>query len=359
MQKAISGRDNYVFHATSALFKRKKSLILRLARLYCIYMLTKKSPLRLLDVAITSRCQYRCPHCYPESFYKNTRCELSVEEIVDLVKQAQRMGIVQVNFQGGEPTLDLDRLEAIVSSIHPAKYYVSLSSNGFRHSSDDLLRIREMGVDKIAISLHSGIAEEHDCFVGYDGAYEKVFCCLENARAVGLEATLAATITRDTVRTPGFLKVVEICVALGIILDINVAIPVGRWSGMTEVLLNVEDYRWLDLLNREHPNIRRDLHPHLFRKGCLAGKELLYVNVYGDVLACPFLHFSAGNIRDQRLMDIRRHILEERWFANYNRQCLACENEEFMMKYMTKIFESHTLPLPFDEVFGSNRSFSE
>lgn len=352
LQKYLSRYDNYMFHATTTLFKRKIGLLPPLLKLYCIYLFTKRSPLRLLDIAITRQCQYRCPHCYPEGFYKKKNTELSVEEIINTVRQGQEMGIVQFNFQGGEPTLDLDRLEHIVSSINPERHYISLSSNGFRHTREDLRRIRKMGVDKIALSLHSGIPEEHNNFVGSPKAYDKVISGLAACKAVGLEATLASTVTRDTVRSDGFSKVVELCLRLGIILDVNVAMPAGRWAGMTESLLRSEDYAWLAKLNHKHPNIRRDLHPHLFRKGCPAGKELLYINVYGDVLACPFLHFSPGNIRRHPLADLQARILSVPWFAEYNPQCLACENEEFLFNYMEKTFNSASLPLSFSEFFA-------
>lgn len=355
-KKAFTRRDAYLYHASVKRLLRKPVLILRLIRLYATYMLTDRSPLRILDTAITAKCQYACPHCYPESFYENGKQPLTVEEMGQVMKQARAMGAMQFNFQGGEPTLDLDRLERIIAQAKPWQSYISLSSNGYRHKLDDLKRLRAMGVDKIGYSLHSGIPEEHDAFVGCKGAYDKVIDCLHNAPKAGLEVTLALVVSRDTVRSEGIAKVMDICIEHDIILDVNLGAPVGRWCGAEDVLLRPEDIEWLDEVNRKHPNIRRDVHPHLFRKGCPAAKEILYVNVFGDVLACSFLHFSLGNIRTHSLEDMRRKALSNDWFADHHPRCLAAEDKEFFDTYMSKLFEAEDAPIPWEKVLDNKNS---
>jgi MoaA/NifB/PqqE/SkfB family radical SAM enzyme len=334
---------------------RKPRLAAKLIGLYSTYLFTKRNRVRLLDIAITKACQYSCPHCYPDEFYDSEKKPLTVDEIVDAVKQGQAMGMVQFNFQGGEPTLNLDRLESLVSRCDPWGHYISLSSNAYRHKKEDLKKIFDMGIDKLALSLHSGIPAEHDAFVGSEGAYDKVMECIANSRKVGLETSLAIVITRDNVRSEGVTKVIDLCIRDNLLLDINVAMPVGKWSGKEQYVLDEEDYLYLDELNCRYPNIRRDIHPHLFRKGCLAAKELVYINVYGEVLTCPFLHFSLGNIREQKLKDMHAKALTNKWFSEHYPKCLACEDEEFFDKYMSKIFECKNPPVEWDKVFSEDK----
>lgn len=352
LKTAFSRRDAYLYHASWARLMRKPGLVARLVRLYATYLLTSKSPLRLLDMAITASCQYRCPHCYPDRFYEDGRTPMSVEDMGRIMARARELGVVQFNFQGGEPTLDLDRLEAIVALAEPPRSYISLSSNGYRHKLEDLQRIRSMGVDKIAYSLHSGIPAEHDAFVGSEGAYHRVLTCLDNAPRAGLEATLAMVVSRENIRSEGVAKVMELCIKREIILDVNIGAPVGRWMGDEDVLLSEADFRWLDEVNRKHPNIRRDLHPHLFRTGCLAAKEILYVNVFGEVLTCPFLHFSLGNARTADLKQMRDTALANPWFATHHPKCLAAEDPEFFRKHMSQVFQAKSVPVPWSETLG-------
>lgn len=345
--------DNYVHHASLSLLARKPRLISKLIRLYGTYMLSSRTDLRIVDLALTKACPYRCPHCYPEDFYNEDKTPLSVEEIHAVMRQAGCMGVVQFNFQGGEPTVDLDRLEKVLAGINPWGHYVTLSTNGFRHKPDELQRIYSMGVDKIAVSLHSGFPEEHDTFVGFVGAYNRVMDCLVHGPEAGLEVTLSLVVSRNTIRSKGIRKVINLCIEKGIILDINIATPVGRWSGLKEVLPKDEDLEWLDKLNHKHTNIRRDIHPHLFRTGCPAAKEVLYVDLFGDVLACPFLHFSLGNVRTDSLEEMRNKALTNTLFANHHPCCLATEDSTFIEKYMTKTFTAVHTPILWEEAFGA------
>ncbi len=355
LKTTLSRKDGYLYHAGIKLLCRKPHLVLKLLRLYSAYMLTNRNPIRTLDIGITKDCQYDCPHCYPDRFYEEKRKPLSVSEIVGVVKEGAGLGIVQFNFQGGEPTIDLDRLERIVSGSNPWSSYISLSSNGFRHKIADLKRIYDMGVDKLALSLHSGISEEHDAFVGSEGSHQRVLECYENSKKVGIEATLAIVLSHDNIRSEGVSQVIDMCISKNIILDINVAMPAGRWSGVTQNLLDEADYKYIDDLNRKHPNIRRDLHAHLFRKGCPAAKEFLYINVYGEVLTCPFLHISLGNVRDSGLRVLQSKALDNKWFNYHHPKCLACEDTEFLDKYIYKTFQSDETPLDWDTVFSCDK----
>ena len=78
------------------------------------------------------------------------------------------------------------------------------------------------------------------------------------------------------------------------------------------------------------------------------------MNVYGDVLTCPFLHLSVGNVRDSKLKDLHARALANRWFNHHHPRCLACEDKEFFERYVSKTFQSDRTPLSWDEVFGDN-----
>lgn len=349
--KKIYNIDNYLYHASAKLFKRKPRLLPGLSRLYALYCFTKKNPLRLVDIAITSKCQYNCPHCYPEGFYDKNKKELTPAKIAEIAQEAKELGVIQLNFQGGEPTLDLDRLQHIVTSVDPYSLYISLSTNGFRSKKSDLKRIYEFGVDKLSISLHSGLSEEHDMFVGWQGAFKNALLCAKNSRSAGLEVTFALVVTKDTVRSEGVRKVIDLCIKQKNILDINVAMPVGRWVGRNDVLLKDEDYRWLKRLNKQYPNIRRDLHPHLFREGCLAAKEIMYINVYGEVFTCPFIHFKLGNAGETPLKKLREKALKSKWFSIHQPKCLACEDKEFLQEYVSRNIQTRNSEITQDDFF--------
>ena len=57
-----------------------------------------------------------------------------------------------------------------------------------------------------------------------------------------------------------------------------------------------DDLDYIDRLTEQSPYIRTDFQANLVSYGCGAAKEILYLTPYGDVLVCPFMHISFGNI---------------------------------------------------------------
>jgi len=76
------------------------------------------------------------------------------------------------------------------------------------------------------------------------------------------------------------------------------------------------------------------------RTGCGAVKEILYFTPYGDVLACPFLHFSLGNVFEEDLDTIQRRALRNPYFALYYPVCLAAEHRDFIERYLGSFYDS-------------------
>ncbi len=75
-------------------------------------------PVLNLRVSVTQRCNLHCSYCHREGQEKtveNKVVEMSVDEIVRLVKIAVRMGMNRVKLTGGEPLVRNDILEIVES----------------------------------------------------------------------------------------------------------------------------------------------------------------------------------------------------------------------------------------------------
>ncbi|MCJ8279212.1 MAG: radical SAM protein, partial [Rivularia sp. ALOHA_DT_140] len=78
--------------------------------------MTDNRPLTLI-AELTYRCPLRCPYCsnpvnYGESNYRQ---ELATQYWLDAIRQAAKLGILQLGFTGGEPLLRKD-LEVMVET---------------------------------------------------------------------------------------------------------------------------------------------------------------------------------------------------------------------------------------------------
>jgi MoaA/NifB/PqqE/SkfB family radical SAM enzyme len=246
-------------------------------------------------------------------------------------------GVFHFALQGGEPFLHPD-LDGLIGACSPSMSYITLVSNGAMVTETMLRRVHALGVDKIAVSIDSFFNAEHDKFRGLEGCRERAIETLKAARGIGLDTAIAVTVLNDTLHTDSVQKLLEYAAAQRINVEINIPQPIGNWDGRMDLILTDENFEYINGLHKKTPRIRRDLYPHIGRSGCPAVKESLYMNVYGDIFPCVYMHISIGNIRRHTLRDIRLNALSVREFAEYIPKCIAGEDREFIRKYVSQGF---------------------
>jgi MoaA/NifB/PqqE/SkfB family radical SAM enzyme len=325
---------------STRLLRRKPRFFLRVARHLLVNLLyRRKTFLRSMVVMINTECNCACRHCFAKSFENDPfhREKLTTAEIKAALGEMVRNGVFHFALQGGEPFLHPD-LDELIGACSPSLSYITLVSNGAMVTEEMLRRVHSLGVDKIAISIDSYFDAEHDAFRGLEGCRERAVRTLQAARNIGLDIAIAVTVLNDTLHTDSVQKLLDYAVANRINVEINIPQPVGNWDGRTDLILTDENFAYINNLHKQTPRIRRDLYPHIGRSGCPAGKESLYMNVYGDIFPCVYMHISIGNIREHTLKDIRRNALAVPEFADYMPRCLAGEDREFIRTYVSQGF---------------------
>ena len=78
--------------------------------------------------------------------------------------------------------------------------------------------------------------------------------------------------------------------------------------------MTVDDLDYIRKLTEESPYIRTDFEANFRHIGCGAVKEILYLTPYGDVYACPFIHRSLGDAREESIKEIRDRALENKYY---------------------------------------------
>ena len=319
----------YILNFSYAFRPRKPLLTLRLVATFLGIFFRNKRPLRYVDLAIGYACNLLCEHCFANGLKRNGRRTLTPVEYGAIVKQAMALGAVNFSFQGGEPTLYPELLEFIRHSS-PERNLISVTTNATLLDRRSLAELKKAGVDILTISLDSAVAEEHDRFRGVPGTFAKVMETIRLARAMGFKITLGGVVSSQNIRSAGLVQLIEFAHKLGVIIFLALATPVGEWAGKEEVILAKADHEHLAGLLKRYPLLRTDFEANFVHHGCGAVKEILYLTPYGDVLACPFLHMSLGNVFEAPLADIRDRALEHPSLAAYAKVCLAAEDPEFM-----------------------------
>ncbi len=110
-----------------------------------------------LRISVTDRCNFRCLYCMPKDglVWLPREGILHYEEIAELVRQLQPLGIRRLRITGGEPTIrpDLEVLIGYLKAI-PGIEDIALSTNGVTLAKVARL-YRDAGLDRVNMSVDS------------------------------------------------------------------------------------------------------------------------------------------------------------------------------------------------------------
>ena len=150
-------------------------------------------------------CNQQCVHCYAAGQVHAEEKELTTEEWIAILDKLRAIGIPQVTFTGGEPTMRDDLFEL----IDHARWFVSrLNTNGIKLTDDYCKKLREVELDSVQITFYSSDEEIHNKLVGAP-QYANTVNGIKNAIANDLNLSIntpLCTLNKDYVKTLEFLK---------------------------------------------------------------------------------------------------------------------------------------------------------
>ncbi|HEY1966683.1 MAG TPA: GTP 3',8-cyclase MoaA [Pseudonocardia sp.] len=166
-----------------------------------------------LRVSLTDRCNLRCTYCMPAEGLDWTPTDelLTDDEIVRLVSIAvHRLGIREVRFTGGEPTLrrGLESILRQVSELTP-RPEISLTTNGIglsRRAS----ALAQAGVDRLNVSLDTLRADRFARITRRDRLVE-VLAGMAAAQAAGLTPVKVNTVLLRGVNDDEAVPLLRFC----------------------------------------------------------------------------------------------------------------------------------------------------
>ena len=143
-----------------------------------------------LRLSVTDLCDLRCRYCMPaEGVRKRPHSEIcSVEELVEITRQAVSLGVRKVRLTGGEPLVRRGILDVCrgIAALEGVKE-LCLTTNGTALSRM-AAPLREAGVDRLNISLDT-LRPDRFAHMTRVGRLEDVLAGLEAAKAAGFTNT--------------------------------------------------------------------------------------------------------------------------------------------------------------------------
>lgn len=300
-----------------------------------------------------NKCNFKCQHCFTRSALGDFgTTTLTIDDVKNLADQADELDCFEVDIQGGEPLMNKD-LFKILEAIDTSRFYTYLTSNGWFMTEELAKQLAAAGVDRIVFSIDSFVPEEHDKFRGKKGAYNKAMQAAEYTKNAGMRAYFAMTIGNYNAQSQELEKFVEHAASKNYGVIFNCASPSGAWKGHYDMMMSEADTKKIEELRENNPEIIRDLWNILDSNNLIVGCPAInffYVNPYGDVLPCVFMHTSMGNIKEKPLKDILLHGFEFEQINKVSPKCLTGENIDFAKKYLNQ--ETSVMqPMIIDEFF--------
>jgi MoaA/NifB/PqqE/SkfB family radical SAM enzyme len=327
---------------------KKPQLVSRTLNNYFNLIFLRKNVLRKVEMGITFDCNATCERCSSHKMRDNNKKKLTTDEIKKVGQACIDLGMIQFNLTGGEPLLNKDIFE-IIKAFQPKKTFITINTNGSLLTEALILKLRDEGVDKIKLSFDSPVAEEHDKLRGIPGLYNHLIKMLDVIKETkGIDAQLSTVVIRENVnhRIWDLIKLAE---KYNTTLGLTIAARSGKWVNNPDVLLTDEQRNILPELIK-HPRVLRDTEAGYLKARCPAGNEELYITCYGDIIPCPLVQLSFGNVKEKSLRSIWDKMTGFSEFKKARRMCLAAEDKDFINKYVEPIKEKKDFPVPIEKI---------
>ena len=312
-----------------------------------------------------SLCNFHCAHCCEEPYMSrdlkkrtgaiDPRPQMTLDDYRELSRQADEYGIFRFVLTGGEALLDKS-LDKLIEALDPTKHLMILDTNGWTFDEEKAKWFAGLGGYKAQISLDSMIEEEHDAFRGKKGSYKRVIRALDAAKKADLELLISTCIIRDRVFSDEFMSMCDFCKVNDIPLYVTLAKPVGTAREQASWVCTKKDVDQLKFLEDRY-NVFTHMCPSYGQPGrCITVKGINTINHDGELIPCPYMDLSVGNVVTEGLAKVLERGMLNRWLGPHRDECIIGEHQEFIEFHNQSVHEyqklSPLLPVPYEHGFG-------
>lgn len=267
-------------------------------------------------LGISKKCNYLCKHCYEYPNLDEGK-PVPVELWKNVVTKLQKLGTSIIVLSGGEPMLRFEAIKTILESADKnlSDFHIQTSGDGV--TPEKAFALKKAGISAAGISLDDFDPQRHDMFRNFKGAHKKALQAIECFNEAEIYTYINLCLNENMIQTKGLWTFLEFAKKLNVgAIVLLEPKPCGKYSShigkdflsqesreiVTEFFLESnQNKKW-----RNYPFVAYLHHyerPERF--GCLmGGLSHFYINTSGDVLPCPFLQVSFGNILEEEFLNI-------------------------------------------------------
>lgn len=310
-------------------------------------------PIPIIQLFSTLKCPLNCVHCSVFDLRKQERKRtLGLKEYKSISDQAHELGLAHIDITGGESFFD-SNLESIIETISPERFFLQIDTSGYKMTQEKINNIKNMGFDKIQISVDNLNEREHDEFRRKKGCWRDAIETIDYAKNAGLKVQVSTVIDHKRIHSEEFIQFLEFMKEKEVATAVIFPKFVGAWAGRYDLMVTRKDVKYVYNLSKRF-HLYDHLTPAYGRTGqCLAVKRMVSIWLDGSLVSCPWMPFSLGNIFDTPLKDILDKGMK--YFGKHQKLCLASESKEFIEKYISKTYGRKDLPVPIEEIMPDGK----
>ncbi len=263
-----------------------------------------------VQLDVTYRCNERCVHCYLDH---DDHGEMTTAEMRDVLRQLADAGSLFLTFSGGEVLMRMDFFE-ILEYARSLLFCVKIKTNAFMIREKEADRMRDLGIDRIQVSIYSHRAEVHDAITKLPGSLKRSVAGIRFLQSRGLKVTLANVLMRQNLADYAGVK--ALARELGAQWTIDPTITPMMDGDRSTLGLGIGGEELKQVFRTEElvGNVEEFCAPPqpvddgvMDGLPCSASHTFCYISPYGDVFPCVQFPLPTGNVRQQKFLEIWRH----------------------------------------------------
>lgn len=198
-------------------------------------------------------CNQKCLHCYAAGQEYGNTSELTTFEWKKIIDSCRKIGIPQITFTGGEPTMRND----LVEIVSYAKWFVTrLNTNGVLLTKQLCKNLFEAELDSVQVTLYSSEESIHNALVGANN-FASTVAGIKNAVAAGLNVSINTPLCN---LNSDYSKTLEFIHSLGVkYVSCSGLIPTGNATTQKSIATQLSSDEMTELLT-EATKKAKELH---------------------------------------------------------------------------------------------------
>ena len=119
---------------------------------------------------------------------------LPIKKIKEIADEADELGFIEWDLQGGELLLWPDKLFDVLEAIKPERFYLYFTTNGWKLDKKMVNKLAKHHVGRISVSIDSMDSKVHDELRGRKDSWRRAMEALKLVKEAGIDPYLNITV---------------------------------------------------------------------------------------------------------------------------------------------------------------------